>query len=190
MDPKVKEENLNRMYGEGVEVASKIIAYLKEQLKDNNFMKLNRTERKKFIKENKPEFKTFIQLHPIVSEYLINEHLFSARAFKKYIKVVYGMEKSKEDQEFLAKDPKNVHYFKNGQYAIYYKFLLQESNSHLNLNDINNMYNELVTELNKETTKMLDRYEKASAEFKNNEEQLTNEKKKEFLELLNRKVNN
>ena len=190
MDPKVKEENLNRMYGEGVEVASKIIAYLKPKMTDVKFMELNRSERIKFIKEDKPEFKTFIQLHPIVSEYLINECLFSSKAFKKYIKVVYGMDKSKEDQEFLAKDPKNVHYFKNKQYALYSKFLIQEHNTHLNLTEVNNIYNELVDALNKETKKMLDRYDQATQQFKETDEQLTKEKKREFLEFLSRKVNN
>lgn len=190
MDPKLKEENLNRMYAEGVEMASKMIAFLKTMMNDSpEFDKLSRVDKKKLIKEERPDFISFIQLHPIVAEYLIHEKVFSAKAFKKYIKVVYGYDKSIEDREFLAKDPKNIYYFKNKQYAMYYKFLLQESNAHLGLSEINTLYNNMVAELNRDTKLMLDKYEMASNKFKSEDAQITEEKKKEFINYLKSKVN-
>ncbi len=188
MDPKIKEENLKRMYAEGIEMASKMIAFLKLKInQDSNFDKLERTEKKKILKEEAPQFKPFMQLHPIVAEYLICEKLFSPKAFKKYIKFTYGVEKSNEDKEFIAKDQKNIYYYKNKQYAIYYKFLLQESNNHLSLADINKLYNNMVNELNADTKKMLDNFERASNDFKLKDNELTDEKKREFIEMLMKK---
>lgn len=187
MDPKIKEEHLNRMYAEGVEMASKMIAYLKNKMKDDGtFDKLSRTDKKKILKEENPSFLPFMQLHPIVAEYLICEKLFSPSAFKKYIRFTYGVEKSIEDKEFIAKDQKNIYYYKNKQYAIYYKFLLQESNNHLGLSEINALYNNMVNELNSDTKKMLDNFEKASNNFKLQEQELTEEKKKELITMLKR----
>ncbi len=184
MDSQTKKENLNRMYYEGVEVASRMIAYLKNKCNDDVFNNLDRSEKKQLIKKEHPEFITFIQLYPIVAEYLINEGIFSNKSFKKYIKVVYGMDKSQEDKEFIAKDPKNIYYYKNKQYALYYKFLLQESNKHLGLNEINKMYYIMVNELNSDIEKMFNKYEKATKEFDKKNEILIGEKKKEFIDFL------
>ena len=125
LDQKTKDENLKRMVQEGCDMSYKIIEFLKEKiLQDPNFENLDRNKKKQIIKNEKPEFNSFIQLHPIVFEYLYSEKIFSKKAFKKYIKHVYGTEKSKEDQEFLSNDPKNVYYYKNKQYALYYKYLI------------------------------------------------------------------
>lgn len=190
MDKKTKLENVDRMYNEGVDMAMKMIDYLKEKLSKNpDFDELPRAQQKKELKEEKPEFVPFMQLHPIVTEYLIHEKLFSRRAFKRYLRSAYGHDKSAEDQAFLAKDPKNVYFYKNKQYALYYKYLVQESNSHLGLAQINIMYNHMVESLNKDTKEMLDRYEAATKQVDAQEKELTEQKKKEFIQFLKSQVN-
>ncbi len=188
MDKKTKLENIERMYNEGVDMANQMITFLKDTIASNtDYVDMSRADQKKYIKTEKPEFVTFMQLHPIVSEYLIHEKVFSKRAFKRYLRAVYGTEKSQEDQQFIAKDPKNVYFFKNKQYAMYYKYLVQESNNHLNLEQVNQMYNHMVDELNRDTQKMLDRYEEAKRQVDAEESELTQQKKEEFLKYLRQK---
>lgn len=190
MDPKVKKENLERMFQEGKEKAMELLKYVREQIKNGAFQDTDKNKRMSTIRKEKPEFENFIQIHPIVSQYIITECVFDSNSFKKYINAVFGYDKTKEDMEFLAKDPRNVYYFKNHQYALYTKFLMREFNKHVDQSIINDAYNMMVNELNKETKEQFELYDKKMKEMNMMDEKLTEEKRNEFLHFLQREYNN
>lgn len=184
-DPNFYINGAKKMVSEGVEVVSKIMAYIKSNesvLKD-----IQPFERKKRILEFEPA-KTFNQIHPIVFQYLAVEGIFNMNAFRRYIISVYGKPKSEEDMMKIREDTKYMYHYKNAQYALYYKYLLIETNPHMKKNTLHAMYEEVVEALNKDTDKMLDAYARAQEETKLEEEQFTNEKRKELLELLKKRI--
>lgn len=186
MDVKTKKENLERMFKEGKEKSIQLLKYIQEGIKNGIFTNENKNKRMSMIRKNNPEFESFIQIHPIVSQYIITECVFDANAFKKYINAVFGYTKTKEDMEFLAKDPRNIYYFKNRQYALYTKFLMREYNKHIDQSVINDMYNNMVDELNKETKEQFEVYDKKMREINTLDQELTEEKRNEFIDFLQR----
>lgn len=175
-------DGANRMIDEGLEIATKIINYLR--MHDERLSKLERIDRKKTILAEEPDFTTFANIHPIVYEYIVTERVFNRVAFKKYIKAVFGVPKSAEDQEKIAKDKSYVYYLKNKQYALYYKYLLQETNKHADKSSIDQMYNDAVAELNKHTKLMLERYEVENKKLEQKNNMLDVEKRRELVEAL------
>ncbi len=182
------KEGVKKMITEGLEFAQKIINYIKDN--KERLFKLERIERKKTILNENEDFITFSQIHPIVYEYLVVEQIFNKNAFKKYINAAFGYPKSKEDQILLAKDKRNVYYLKNKQYALYYKYLLQENNQHVSLDHINKLYNDMVDQLNQNTKKMLDKYDEAEKKASLTNETLNEEKKNEIISILKQKLLN
>jgi hypothetical protein len=164
-------------------MANKLLKYIRtinddKQFKDTEFKK------DAFYTTKNPELESFIQIHPIVSQYIVTENIFNKECFRKYINAVYGHEKTKEEMEFLSKDPKNVYFYKNKQYALYTKFLMREYNKHLDQSIINNAYNKIVEEMDNDMRKQLEIYEKKKNDMKILDEELNEEKKKEFLDYL------
>lgn len=179
-------DGANKMIDEGLEIATKIINYLR--MHDDRLSKLERVDRKKAILSEEPDFTTFANIHPIVYEYIVSERVFNRAAFKKYIMAVFGKPKSAEDQEKIAKDKSYVYYLKNKQYALYYKYLLQETNKHADRESIEQMYNEAVAELDKHTKFMLERYEEANKKLEQKNNLLDEEKRKELVEALKKSL--
>lgn len=182
------KDGVKKMTEEGLEMAENIIQYIKNN--HDRLSKLERFDRKKTITNECEEFLTFTQVHPIVYEYIVAEQIFNKNAFKRYIQAAFGFPKTPEEQELIAKDKRNVYYIKNKQYALYYKYLLQETNKHATLSDINQMYNEMVNELNKSTKYMLDKYEESQKKINIENEQLTEEKKNELINILKQRLAN
>jgi hypothetical protein len=183
-DKKLTEININRMYDEGVNIVERIIKFLNPKKNNIEFKELSLREKKNLIKDHNEEFKLFAQIHPIVFEYLISEGVFFHKAFKKYIKLVWGVKKTPEEQKFISQKSSNVYYFKNKQYALYYKYILQEINNHLNLSQVNELYNDMVSNLDKETDKILSTLEKATSKYEDKDKKLTDDKRKELINLL------
>jgi hypothetical protein len=185
-DEQFYKDGVAKMINEGLEVVSKMMAFLKS----NDLQNVKPEDRKKLMINQSEEFKTFNQVHPIVFQYLVAEGVFNQHAFKRYIKSVFGKPKSKEDQEKMVQDKKYVYYFKNAQHALYYKYLMIEANPRADKKIIDNMYNEMVTILNEDSKKMLEAYEKAQADAKITEENLTKEKRQDLVNLLKTKFSN
>ncbi len=184
-DPNFYINGARKMVAEGIEVASKIMAYMakhEKQIKDMEPM-----QRKKFVLEFESS-KLFNQIHPIVFQYLAVEGIFNANAFRRYVISVYGKPKTEEDMAKAREDRRYMYHYKNAQYALYYKYLLIETNPNMNKTSIHAMYEEVVNELNQDTDRMLDAYEKAQEESKIQDEQYTQEKRNELLEILKKKL--
>lgn len=173
-------EGVNRMIDEGLELAGKIIHYLR--VHNERLSKLERKDRKKILLEEQKEFHTFAQVHPFVYEYIVGEQIFNRNAFKKYIRVGWGAPKSFQDQELIAKDKRNAIYIQNRKHALYYKFLLQETNKHVDYVTIDKMYEEAVEAINKDAKALLDQQEKFKADLDLRNKELNEEKK---IELMN-----
>jgi hypothetical protein len=184
-DPNFYINGAKKMVSEGMEVVSKIMAYIKTN--EDTLKDMQPAERKKRILDFEPA-KMFNQVHPIVFQYLAVEGIFNANAFRRYVISVYGKPKSEEDMAKIREDTKYMYHYKNAQYALYYKYLLIETNPQMNKNTLHAMYEEVVNALNKDTDKMLDAYAKAQEESKIEEEKFSNEKRKELLELLKKRI--
>lgn len=184
MDPRVKNENIERMIKEGKEIGMKLLQFTKDSIQNGTFTESNKGDRMRIIRNDHKEFESFVQIHPIVAQYIITECVFDFNSFKKYIKAVFGHEKTKAEQEFLAKDPKNVYYYKNKQYALYTKFLMREFNKHIDRSIIDDAYNRMVKELDEETDKQFKTYEKKMKEMEIFDKEVTEEKRQEFLHFL------
>ena len=185
VDPNFYSDGAKRMVAEGMEVVSKIMAFIKSN--ETSLSGLEPSDRKKKILEFEPS-QQFNQVHPIVFQYLSVEGVFNAAAFKRYVMSVFGKPKSKEDEEQMRKDRRYVYHYKNAQQSLYYKYLLIETNPNVNKRKIQQMYEEVVNELNSDTDRMLETYEKAQEDTKIVEAQLTEEKRKELVELLKKRM--
>lgn len=181
MNSKFYTDGAKRMVAEGMETISKIMAFIREN--ETPLSDMNEEERKKAILEFEPS-KQFNQVHPIVFQYLAVERIFSPTAFRRYIMSVYGKPKSKEDEEKMRKDRRYVYHFKNAQMALYVKYLLIESNPNEKIETIQLKYEEMIQELNKNTDRMLDAYEKAEKKTELIKNRLTDEKRKDLVEML------
>jgi hypothetical protein len=188
MDPEFYTTGCGKMIDEGLELAGKIIHYM--QLHGDRLSKLERIARKKAILDEREEFGTFAQIHPIVYEYIVVEQIFDRNAFKRYIKAAFGKPKTQAEQELIAKDRRNVYYIKNQQYALYYKYLLREANPNTSSAEINQMYNTMVDELNASTKHMLDQYEEAQKKVEIQNEQFTEAKRQELVNVLKERLVN
>lgn len=179
-DPEFYKNGAKKMIAEGMEAVSKIMAFIKQN--EGRFRDMNIRDRKKEILSFEPS-QLFNQVHPIVFQYMI-EGVFNASAFKRYVTSVYGKPKRTEDLERMRQDRRFVYHYKNAQYALYYKYLLIETNPNVRIDGIQKMYDEMVNQLNADTDAMLDMYEKAEAESKIKESEITNEKREDLLKVL------
>lgn len=185
VDPSFYTDGAKRMIAEGMESVSKIMAYVKEN--ESALKDMSDVDRKKAILEFEPS-KLFNQIHPIVFQYLAVEGVFSAPAFRRYIMSVYGKPKSQQDQERMRQDRRYVYHHKNEQFALYYKYLLIETNPNVKKSNIHEMYEDVVRVLNKDTDRVLEAYEKAQEESKIVEEQFNEEKRQDLVELLKQRI--
>ena len=186
-DASFYEDGVKKMVSEGLEVVSKIMAFMK--LNAEKMVPFTLKERKEFVIAYDEAFAMFNQVHPIVFQYIVSEGIFNQRAFKRYVTHVFGRPRDPAIQAKVSKDPKYMYYYKNEQHALYYKYLMIEANPKADKKIINSMYDEVVQTLNADAKKMLDAYEKAQEEAKVTESRLTEEKRKELVQLLKNKMN-
>lgn len=184
-NPTFYSDGTKRMVAEGMEAMSKIMASIKDN--KETLSKLSPEARKKAVLEYESA-KLFNQIHPIVFHYMAVEGIFNAHAFRRYVMSVYGKPKSAEDQERMRGNKKLVYQFKNAQQALYYKYLLIETNPNVSKTTLHSMYEDVVAALNKDTDSMLDSYEKAQEEAKMVEEELTQAKREDLVEMLKKKI--
>ena len=179
-DPNFYRDGAKKMIAEGMEAVSKIMAFIKQN--ESTLQSLNEIDRKKSILAFEPS-KLFNQVHPIVFQYIV-EGVFNAPAFKRYVTAVFGKEKDARDMERMRQNRRFMYHYKNAQHALYYKYLLMETNPTVNIRNIQQMYSEMVDALNEDTDRMLDAYETAEANAKVKEAEITEEKKKDLVDLL------
>lgn len=184
-DPNFYIDGAKRMVAEGAEVASKIMAYMK--MNGDKLDQLSPSERKKAVLEFEPA-QMFNQIHPIVFQYLAVEGIFNNNAFRRYVMAVFGKPKSQEDQEYIQRDRVNAYYFKNKQQALYYKYLLIDTNPNVDKNKIHVMYEEVVKALDDNINEMLASYKKVEEESKLVEEEFSKQKRQDFVEMLKKRI--
>lgn len=177
------DKQLDTMYRDGLKIGLEILKFVQDKNKnDLEFKNLNNMDKLKYINDI-DKYKTFCQIYPVVISYIVSDEVFNAKCFKKFIQVLYKT-KTKEDEEFIRKDPKNIYYYKNKQYAMYSKFLLYEFNSGVSDRVVNEKYKEMVAELDKATTKNIDLYETQLSKIEQKDEELTNEKRNDLIKFF------
>lgn len=184
-DPNFYKDGSKKMIAEGMEAVSKIMAFIKQN--ETKFQSMEPIDRKKAILEFEPS-KLFNQVHPIVFQYMAVEGVFHAAAFKRYVISVFGKPPNKEETERMRHNRRYLYHHKNAQNALYYKYLLVETNPNIPISRIHAMYEEVVDALNEDTDKMLDAYEKAEADAKVRESEITDEKRKDLVQLLKKNL--
>jgi hypothetical protein len=185
---KTYADGVIRMIDEGLELAGKIIHYMR--INNERLSKLDRKERKRVLLEEQSAFITFAQVHPIVFEYISSEQVFNRSAFKQYIRAGWGSPKSFEDQELIAKDKRNQIYLQNKKHALYYKYLLQETNKHIDKKTINQMYTDAVAIINKDTKEFLDHQDELKKQLDRENKKLDEEKKQELIAIFKKNLMN
>ena len=185
---RVKEEHIARMCNEGIDMAKKLLKYVKHlHNTDLDFKELDKSKKNNYI-QKKDEFKTFIQMYPVVSTYIIHEHMFNDKAFTKYVKIVYGYEKTNEDRIYIMENKRNIYYFKNKQYAYYSQFLIAETNKHMTTKELNKVYDDMLNQLDETTKKNFELYDKSLEKVNAEDAAFTEEKKNELINLLKSKL--
>lgn len=184
-DPDFYKNGSKKMIAEGMETVSKIMAFIKQN--ESTLHSMSVMDRKKAIL-NFESAKLFNQVHPIVFQYIV-EGVFDAPAFKRYVTSVFGKPKSQEDMEKMRQDRRYLYHYKNAQHALYYKYLLIETNPNIHIRQIQQMYEEMVNALNEDTDRMLDAYEKAERDSKIKESEITDAKRKDLVNLLKSRLN-
>ncbi len=184
-DPDFYINGAKRMVAEGKEAVGRIMVFMKQN--EAKLRDMEPVDRKKFVLTFE-QAKTFNEIHPNVFQYLAVEGIFHANAFKRYIYDVYGRPKDTEALEKARHDKKSMFHYKNAQSALYYKYLLLETNPSVDKNKIYKIYEDAVAQLNKETDRMVELYEKAEEETKVVEAKYSTEKRAELVELMKKKM--
>ncbi len=184
-DPNFYINGAKRMVAEGKEAVSKIIAFMKQN--EEKLRDMSPEDRKKFVLEFEPS-KSFNQVHPFVFQYLAVEGIFNANAFKRYVISVYGKPKTQEEMDKARLDKKYTYYYKNAKAALYYKYLLIETNPTVDKNKIHKLYEEAVSELNKNTDHMFEVYKEAEEQTKILDAKYSKEKRMELAEILKKQI--
>lgn len=188
MDEQQYKDGANKMIKEGLEVATLIKNYIKDNA--SVLQELNEKDRKQMVINADERFSLFHQIHPIVFQYIAVEGVFNTRAFERYVMCVFGKPKPVEVQEKMAKDKSYVFFYKNEQQALYYKYLILETNKHLTTQQAHEAYEHVVETMNSEIRRLLDTYKQAEERSKNLEKLSTEEKRKEIIDLLRNASNN
>jgi hypothetical protein len=178
-------EGAKRMVAEGKESVSKIMAFMNQR--KSTLADMPAADRKKAVLEFEPA-KMFNQVHPIVFQYLTVEGVYSATAFKRYVMAVFGKPKNKEVELKMREDRRYVYHFKNAQQALYYKYLLIDTNPNVDKTQIHAMYESVVKTLNEKTDRMLSTYKEAEERAKADEELFSQEKRRDLVNYLQKKL--
>lgn len=181
---KINEYNKSHL-----DLAKKLLKYNRDKLlTDVNYAKLDITDRIKQIQKD-DEFKIFCKTYPIVSKYIIAFGLFSTKAFIKYLNWKSTIRPSDSYRNELIQNQRKQELWKNKYiYSIYVKYLYQEKNPHVNLNEINKMFNESVEMLNEETNTFFDKYEEELNKIEETKKEYTIDRKNKIKEQLKFKL--
>lgn len=187
MNAQQYKDGANKMIREGLEVVSLIKKYLVDNQKI--LEDLQPKVRKQQVINADERFSLFNQVHPIVFQYLAVEGIFNKPAFERYVHSVFGKPRPLDVQEKMAKDKSYVFYYKNEQQALYYKYLILETNPHLTTQKAHDAYQQVVDSMNEEITKLLTFYKNAEEKNEQLKKISTDEKKKEIIDMLRKKAN-
>lgn len=174
------KKGCDNMVAEGITVANKILAFVHSN--KQKLVQMDDTQKKRFALEFEPS-KQFNAIHPVVFQFLVLEGIFNDRAFRRYINDVYGKERQQGGEKI------DMYKQKASEQAKYYFYLLQEFNPNVDKNLLYKQYEEMCKQSHTEIDRMFSLYEQAQEETKINEEELTDEKRQEVLQLLKQKIN-
>ena len=175
------DEDLNKIANfnnEHTKLAKNLLKYNHDKLlNDTEYANLDMKGRIKYI-QTLEDYKLFCRVYPIVSKYIIAFGLFSTKAFNRYLNWKSNIRPSDSVRTELINNPRKQELWKNNYvYAVYVKYLYQEKNKHVNLNDINRMYHDSAKSLNIETNEFFDLYEAEMKRIEETKNELTIERK-------------
>jgi len=186
------EEELRKIEhfnNEHTNMARELLKYNHDKLLNNTeYSNMDIKDRIKHV-QKLDEYKLFCKTYPIVSKYIIAFGLFSTKAFKRYLNWKSNIRPSDSVRTELINNPRKQELWKNKYiYAVYVKYLYQEKNKHVNLNDINKMYQESVNALNSETNEFFDLYEKEMQKIEDTKKEYNIERKNKIKDQLKIKL--
>ncbi len=186
-DDKKKIDEYNKKY---TRVALEILKYNRDKLlSDKEYGELSIEKRIEHI-YGKEEFKEFCMTYPLVSKFIVAFGLFNTKAFIKYLDWKARIRPSDLVRSKLIGNQREQEKFKNKYiYAVYVKYLYTYKGDHSNLEEINKVYQSAIEELNRETDKFFDTYEKLEREQKDKEGETLKSRKKRLADQLRSKLN-
>lgn len=134
------------------------------------------------------EFKEFCRTYPIVTKFIVAYGLFSTKAFIKYMDWKAKVRPTDETRAKLVGNQREQEKFKNRYiYAIYVKFLYKEKGNHSSTQQLEEMYETVVQDLNKDVDEFFDKYEESVKEVEGIEQDNIEYRKKKLLEQVQKK---
>lgn len=187
-DNKTKREINDEMIQPYIDKLIEIVNYNRNKLKtEKEYRELSEEKRLEHIQKH-PDFQEFYRTFPSVTTYAISRGIYSVKVFKKYIKYKFTKVPTNEERIELMNNPEGQKLWGNHFYAIYVKWLYQEKNPHCSKTESERVYNEVLTELNKDTRKFFDTYEKEKKKFEQEKKDLEKEKKEELKQLFKQRI--
>lgn len=182
-------KKINEYNKSHLDVAKSLLKKNRDNILNNpNYANLDMSDRIKQMQKEE-EFKVFCRTYPIVSKYIIAFGLFSTKAFIKYLNWKSTIRPSDSYRNELIQNQRKQELWKNKYiYSMYVKYLYKEKNPHLNLDDINKMFNESVTILNEETNAFFDKYEEELYKIDETKKEYSIDRKNKIKEQLKIKL--
>lgn len=156
-------------------------------LNDTTYKGLSEEKRLEHIQKH-PDYQDFYRSFPGVTTYAISRGIYSTKVFKRYLKYKFTKDPTPAERAELVNNPEGQKLWANHFYAIYVKWLYAEKNPHCTQPELNQVYNDILNELNKETKRFFKTYEQEKAIFDKEKENLTREKKEELKDLFKKRL--
>jgi len=167
-----------------------MVFYNRNKLKDEEeYRKLSEVDRLKHIQTHN-DFKEFYKTFPSVTTYAISRGIYSTKVFKKYVQYKFTKVPTTEEREELMNNPEGQKIWGNHFYAIYVKWLYAEKNPHSPQSELDTVYNNILSELNKETKKFFKTYDTELKKFEEEKKILSQEKKDDLKNIFKKRLEN
>jgi hypothetical protein len=165
-----------------------MVEYNRNKLKnDSGYLKLSEENRLAHIQKH-PDYQEFYRAFPSVTTYAISRGIYSTKVFKKYIKYKFTKAPTPEERTKLMNNPEGQKIWGNHFYATYVKWLYAEKNAHCSQSELDEVYNNILDELNKEARKFFATYEKEKERYDNEKDNLNKERKTELKDLFKQRL--
>ena len=186
-DEKSRIDEYNKKY---TRKALEMLKYNRDKLlNDKDYAKLEIEDRINHVYGH-DDFKEFCMSYPLVSKFIVAFGLFNCKAFVKYLDWKARVRPSDSVRSKLMGNQREQEKFKNKYiYAVYVKYLYAHKGDHSNLDEINKVYMSTVEELNKETDKFFDTFEKLEKEQKDKEGETIEDRKRRLAAQLKAALN-
>jgi len=185
---KTKKEMNDAMVQPYIDKLVEMVEYNRNKLKnEKEYQELSEEKRLEHIQKH-PEYQEFYRSFPSVTTYAISRGIYSTKVFKKYIKYKFTKTPTPEERAELMNNPEGQKIWANQFYAIYVKWLYAEKNPHCSKAELDSVYDNILSELNKEAKKFFATYEQEKEKYEQEKSNFHKERKDELKDLFKQRL--